>query len=146
MKIASSLNSCNKSFQVLLILTIFRKLELEFGNFQKLGTVLSFDSVFFQKIRAQCALIPETLNDQNQRLSTKPKKCTTWKTSQFKWVQVQEFGNMKAYREREKTNVTTGLLSIEKANGGHIEFCIFHQLNIVFILVPILKNVHQVLL
>jgi hypothetical protein len=49
MKIASSLNSCNKSFQVLLILTIFRKLELDFGNFQKLGTVLSFDSVFFSK-------------------------------------------------------------------------------------------------
>jgi hypothetical protein len=83
MKIASSLNSCNKSFQVLLILTIFRKLELDFGNFQKLGTVLSFDSVFFQKTRAQCDLISEnnliseTLNDQNQRLSTKSKKCIT---------------------------------------------------------------------
>jgi hypothetical protein len=60
-----------------LILTIFRKLELEFGNFQKLGTVLSFHSVVFQKTRAQCASISETLNDQNQRLSTKSRKCTT---------------------------------------------------------------------
>jgi hypothetical protein len=70
-------------------------------------------------------LISETLNDQNQRLSTKSKKCTILENiTQFKWMQVQEFGNMKAYREREKTNATKGLLS-DKANGGHIEFFIF---------------------
>jgi hypothetical protein len=102
MKIASSLNSCNKSFQVLLILTIFRKLEREFGNFQKLGTVLSFDSVFFQKSRAQSALISETLNDQNQGLSTKSKKCTTLENITVQMDASTKFGNMKAYREGER--------------------------------------------
>ncbi len=48
-------------------LEIFRNLELYF----------LLILCFFQKTGAQCPLIYETLNDQNQRLSTKSKKCTT---------------------------------------------------------------------
>jgi hypothetical protein len=64
---------------------------------------------------------------QNQR------SAQHWKTSQFKWVQVQEFGNMKAYREGEKRQMPQqGLLSIDKANEGHIEFCIFSSIEYCF--------------